>query len=330
MSTAPAERIVVIGTSAGGAETLRRVVAGLPADLRAAIVVVMHLHPTADDFLAGLLERTGALPARLARDGDSLVAGEILVAVPDRHLEVHGRTVAVTAGPRENGFRPAIDTTMRTAADAFGAGAVGVVLSGMLDDGAFGLRRIRAAGGIGLVEDPASALYGDMPQAAIDAGGASEVHGTDDLAEAITRAVGAASAREEGTVTEHDGGPDHVIHADRIAGELVTMACPSCGGNLWEQDASDDGPSAALQYRCRTGHRFSPTTLLTTQDGRIEDAMWGAYRALLERAEMGERLADRFGHQGIERSQQRWSDLAGEARRRAEVLRQLLDEAATA
>lgn len=159
--------LVVIGASAGGVEVLTRVARGLPADLRAAICIVLHVAPGSPSMLAHILGRAGPLPCRSARDGERLRQGVIFVAPPDHHLMIEDGHVRVTSGPRENGHRPAIDVLFRSAAAAFGGRVVGVVLSGTRDDGSAGLAVIKASGGATIVQDPKEAMYSGMPASAI-------------------------------------------------------------------------------------------------------------------------------------------------------------------
>ena len=183
------ERLVVVGASAGGIEPLRALVAGLPADLPAAVLVVVHLPSTADSHLPGLLSRSGPLPASHAMGGQRLTPGEILVAPPDHHLTVRGNRVRLTRGPRENRQRPAVDPLFRSAAAAFGPAVVAVVLSGALDDGAVGAAVVAAQDGAVVVQDPAEARVSAMPRATLGAVRRARKVSTADLAAVVTELV---------------------------------------------------------------------------------------------------------------------------------------------
>ena len=159
--------LVVIGASAGGVEVLTRVVKGLPADLQAAVCIVLHIAPGSPSMLGHILDRAGPLPCRPASDGERLRQGVILVAPPDHHLEIEDGHVRLTVAPRENGHRPSIDVLFRSAAAALDSRVVGVVLSGTRDDGSAGLAVIKASGGATIVQDPNEAMYAGMPASAI-------------------------------------------------------------------------------------------------------------------------------------------------------------------
>ena len=169
-------RVIGIGASAGGIEALLVVLAALPASFAHPICVVLHIPPKGEDMLAQVLDRRCEVRVRTARDGEPLLAGHVHVAPPDRHLLVRGGSIALTADPRENGVRPAIDPLLRSVATTCGPVAVAVVLSGALSDGALGARAVAQAGGRVLIQDPDEARVTSMPNRAIaEVGDAAEV-----------------------------------------------------------------------------------------------------------------------------------------------------------
>src|SRR5262245_31721431 len=163
-----ARRIVVIGASAGGIEALRVLLAEIPPTFQASICVAIHTSAESPGVLADILGRKAQVPVTLDCDGCRLTSGHVYVAPPDRHLLVEPGRVRITKGPREHGFRPAIDPLFRSAAQVFGPAAIGVVLTGNLDDGTAGLWTIKKLGGIAIVQDPEDALFPSMPQHALD------------------------------------------------------------------------------------------------------------------------------------------------------------------
>lgn len=167
MNPAPAPaHAIVIGASAGGVAALLELAAALPADLDAAIGVVLHVGKR-PSILPELLAARGKLAARHPKDGEPLVAGTIYVAPPDHHMLFTQDSVCLSREPREHHARPAIDPLFRSAALAWRERAIGVVLTGELDDGTAGLALIKEFGGIAIVQDPATADEPSMPASAI-------------------------------------------------------------------------------------------------------------------------------------------------------------------
>ena len=307
--------LVVIGASAGGVEALTSVVRGLPADLRAAICIVLHIAPSSPSMLAHILGRAGPLPCRPAHDGDRLREGVVLVAPPDHHLVIEDSHVRLTVGPRENGHRPAIDVLFRSAARALDSRVVGVVLSGTRDDGAAGLAVIKAAGGAAIVQDPRDAMYGDMPASAI-----ANVTVDAIVPAALVASTIAAMVKGDDPPPEaRAGDPD----PDPPEGERVVAVCPECGGVLTER-----AEAGVLQWQCRVGHRYSPETLIDAQAEDVEGALWAAVRALADRAALLERMAQHAEQRGQARSARRFRRQCETASEQAEVVRQALAGAA--
>lgn len=280
--------IVAVGASAGGVESLRRLVRDLPADLPAAVAVVLHLAPTSRSMLAPILSRSGVLPAHQATDGCELEDGHIYVAAPDHHLLVEDHRLRVTRGATENGVRPAVDPLFRTAAAAFGKRTVGVVLSGSLDDGTAGLFEIKRRGGWTMVQDPAEALYPAMPASAID-------H--------VAVDVVAESSALAGYVASALSGRSHPVPMARPPAEPNDvrpsgMSCPDCSGQLWELHAGDQ-----VRYRCRVGHEWTGMALIDGQERVLENALWASARIVGERIQLTRKMLERAsakGHHHVE------------------------------
>jgi two-component system chemotaxis response regulator CheB len=164
----PAGRdLIVVGASAGGVPVLSELLQGLPADLSASVVVVVHTSPTSPGVLPQILDRAGQIPVQRATDGEILECGRVYVAPPDHHLLITDNRIHLSRGPRENGFRPAVDPLFRSAARSYGPRVIGVVVSGGLDDGTQGLLLIKRYGGIAIVQDPNEAMFNSMPLSAM-------------------------------------------------------------------------------------------------------------------------------------------------------------------
>src|SRR5215472_4247333 len=159
--------LVVVAASAGGLQPLRALLSALPANLPAALLVVLHVPPTGGHALPRILDRSGPLHAASTVYGEPIRRGRIYVAPPDRHLLVIKDTVRVSHGPRQNGVRPAADPLFRSAALHTGPRVTAVVLSGTLDDAALGSATVERRGGQVVVQEPADCDYDSMPRSAI-------------------------------------------------------------------------------------------------------------------------------------------------------------------
>ncbi len=161
--------LVVIGTSMGGLEALDAVLSALPGDYPIPVVVVYHRGPRGDEAMGALIQKRCRLPVGEVEDKEKILGGRVYVAPAGYHLLVEPSRFALSVDEPENYSRPSIDALFETAADAYGAGLAGVVLTGMSEDGAAGAARIKARGGLLVVEDPATAAHGQMPAAAVRA-----------------------------------------------------------------------------------------------------------------------------------------------------------------
>ena len=299
----PRTPLVVVGASAGGVEALQRLLPTLSGELPAAVAIALHRIPSGGDRLSSLLGKHSRLPVSTARDGEPIRPARAYLGPAGRHLAVVDDTFHLTAGPRENGSRPSIDVLFRTAADAHGGKVVGVLLTGMLGDGTAGLAAIKAAGGYAIVQDPEEARFGDMPRNAIANVEVDAISKLDEMGQHI------------GAVLETIASPLTHRHEPR-SDEPSQFSCPDCGGVLWKVE--QDG---VLRFRCRTGHAYSSAGLYNRQDGALETALWAAVRALEERVDMSNVLAERLRTRGLNRAAERLERQARVAHDRAETIR---------
>jgi two-component system chemotaxis response regulator CheB len=206
--------MVMIGASAGGVETVSQLVKQLPSDLPAALFVVLHFPSQSVSVLPRILSRAGHLKAIHPQNGELIKHGQIYVAPPNYHLLIQHDRIYLNRGPRENGHRPAIDPLFRSAAHAYGQRAVGVILSGMLDDGTDGLKVIQAQGGVTIAQNPDEALFNGMPRSAIEQSNVAYVLNLADIAALITE-LAHTPVKERGMTDPKDNETPNSIERER-------------------------------------------------------------------------------------------------------------------
>lgn len=321
---------IVIGASAGGVQALLTLVASLPADLPAAVFIVLHLRADAPSLLPGILARESPLPVAHAVNGERIAPGRIYVAPPDQHLLLEGQTIKLVHGPTENLHRPSIDTLFRSAARWAGPRVIGVILTGARDDGTVGMRAIKQRGGIAIVQDPSEATFPSMPTSVMQ-----DIRVDYSLP---LREIGPLLNELSRQSTEEEGDypvPEDVEIETRISGqemdsgELVAsvekigkvskLTCPDCHGALWE--IHDD---QILRFRCHVGHAYSAESLSDGQSQRLEGALWSAVRALEEQSILARRIVERARKANRNRAATIFERQAQEAERNSDVIRQLL------
>ena len=298
--------IVVIGASAGGVEAVTRVVRELPADFAAPVFVAMHFPLDSTSVLPRILSRAGPLPAAHPRDGDPILPSHVYVAPPDRHLIIHRRAIHLARGPRENGYRPAVDPMFRSAAVAYDGRAIGVILTGNLDDGTAGLLAIKRRGGTAIVQDPSEALFPSMPASAIEHVRVDHVLRLDQIASVLVEIVAEAANAPSSNILPAEASDDAqletaydeldlraVENPEDHPGKPSQFGCPDCGGVLWEIHDGD-----LVRYRCRVGHAWSAEALRERQAVELDAALWMALRTLEESVSLTRRMADRARQRG--------------------------------
>jgi two-component system chemotaxis response regulator CheB len=315
--------IICIGASAGGVEAVRRLVSDVPADLPAAVFVVIHRGDRGPNLLPKLLGAVSRLRVVEAEEGQGIERGTVYVAPGDRHLLVGRDHVHVRRGPHENRTRPAIDPLFRSAAVHCSGRVIGVVLSGTLDDGTSGLMAIKRCGGLAVVQDPRDAVYPDMPQSALRHVEVDHVAPVAAMGELLAGL--AAQPRPPAVEPPEKLRMEAMIPALEIGdtfgvfGPPSPFTCPECHGSLVE--IVDDG---FIRFRCHTGHAFTADALHEAQAESFERAIYDAMRSQEEQAMLARRIAQDAQDRG-------YVGGAADMKRRAEgyeeganMLRQLL------
>jgi len=319
--------VVCIGASAGGVQALQVVASGLNAELPATYLVVQHVHPLGPGYLPDILRQAGPLPARHAVDGERAETAQIIMAPPDRHLllTLDGH-IRLSRGPRENRVRPAIDPLFRSAALAFGPRAIGVILTGYLDDGTAGLQAIKLCGGTSVVQDPAEAEAPSMPRSALAHAKIDHVVRLHEIAPLINRLVS-----EPIKFRMHEGrsimpkeleieaaiaaGDEGALAGIKTFGEPSLFTCPECHGTLVE--LRDKSP---MRFRCHTGHGFTAATLREALEESSENTLWSAIRVLQEQAMLMSHMARHARAGGDTAIADQWEEEARVAKQTAEQI----------
>lgn len=277
--------IIVVGASLGGVTALPQLMAGLSPDLHAAVLVVIHRAANSPGFLEQQLDRVSPLRAAAAVDGEEVEPGRIYVAAPDRHLLIEGSRVRLSRGPRESHARPAIDALFRSAAYYHGPRVIGVVLTGLLDDGTAGLWAIKDRGGVAIVQSPDEAPHPSMPLSAlqhVDIDHTLPIAEMPEVLLSLTRETlhrpEAAAMNENIEIETRIAMEDNaLLKGVRALGQPSFYTCPECHGSMV---AIQEG--TFRRFRCHTGHAFSSKALLEGGLPQIEKTLWAALAQLEE------------------------------------------------
>ncbi|WP_207431952.1 chemotaxis protein CheB [Sabulibacter ruber] len=296
--------VIVIGTSAGGMTVLLKLLEQLPASLPASIFIVQHLARNSNaEILVDRLNRSTELVCEVAQHEKAFAPGHVYFCPEDHHLLLQRGRMLVTKGPRENLFRPAIDPLFRSAAAAYDSRVIGIILTGMLQDGTVGMQAVKRSGGLTMVQLPAEAEYPDMPQSVLNE---MEVDYSVPVGEMglLLQELASVPAsldhlvpddiKYEATIAERlmTQGNGHT-HEMGVMGPQVPLTCPDCGGALWEVK---NGQLSHL--RCHAGHTFTPESYLAGNLEALEETMWVALRMLEERRTMLNSMADQDRKRG--------------------------------
>jgi two-component system chemotaxis response regulator CheB len=288
--------IVVIGTSAGGTTVLPELLKQLTDEMNISVFVVMHLSKMeVGDLLVKRLQKHSTFKCTIPSQGESIESRHIYFARPDHHMMVKKDKIIIGRGPMENRYRPSIDALFRSAAASHGPKAIGVILTGMLEDGAAGMMAIKKSGGKCIVQKPDEAEFPDMPKSVLN-------FLKPDYAIPVKEMGAAISAlTSNGQIQQGMKIPDDILKEAEIAervligmenveglGPRSAYSCPDCGGSLWE--ISNNGFTS---YRCHVGHAYSENGLLSTMGASTESALWTALRIIEERKNLLRKIGNK-------------------------------------
>jgi two-component system, chemotaxis family, protein-glutamate methylesterase/glutaminase len=317
--------IVVAGTSAGGLPALKQLVGSLSTDADVAYIIVMHLssNPVSNVLYEGVQKQT-KLTVKIAKDGMAIEKNHVYIAPHNTHLIVKKDFLKLGYGPRENRWRPSIDALFRSAAVAYNAHTIGIVLTGLLNDGVNGLKAIQRCGGTTMVQDPDEAAFPDMPMNVLEQ---MEVdHNVriaamnDIIQQVIQRDIPAVTPPEslqlEAQISEKTAIGSGIVSK---LGPQTALACPDCGGSLWE--VRDEN---VTHYRCHIGHSYSEKDLLLKQSESLESALWIAVRITEEKRNLLSQLHEKAMSRGFLKSAASYKESEHELGNTIDVLKQLL------
>lgn len=285
------KKVIVIGASNGGIETICAILGDLPADFPAPILIVQHIGAYRS-FLARIFGQCGCLQVSEALRSEPLLPGHIYVAPPDQHLQVQPGKLFLTRGPRENLARPAINPLFRSASRAYRHNVIGVLLTGDLDDGVAGLFAIQARGGVTIVQDPTDAQAPNLPREAIKHVVVDYVVPAKSISALLQELVQMKRTRKKLARNHRPASraaetmEQNPMEATQIPAPLV---CPDCSGPLYEVKAGK-----LLQFQCIVGHSYSPMSLTQAHSDALERALWIAIRVMQEKLNLHDRHGDLF------------------------------------
>ena len=296
--------IVVIGASAGGLDALVEMVRNLQKGLDVAYCIVLHLSRKGiGDFVVHRLSQNTTMPSQLVVNGAAIEKDNIYVARPNQHLLVKDNKFILGGGPEENRFRPSIDVLFRSAAVAYSSHAIGIILSGMLDDGTSGMWAIKRSGGTCVVQDPNQAEYPDMPLSVINNMDVDHVATLQEISSLIPVIIkekkGKKTPVPEDVIAESKIAETTAVRIEDIEkiADTSVFACPDCGGNLWAM--KDD---VIKRYRCHIGHAYSERDLVVKQAEVASSTLWVALRMMEERKHLLKKMeldAAKKGHKTL-------------------------------
>ncbi len=327
--------IVVVGASAGGLNSLIELAAQLTEEMDIAVFAVLHLsHISSPEVIVQRIQKNTVFVCQAATDGGLIASRHLYLAPPDHHLFLKGDRMKLGKGTAENRWRPSIDVLFRSAAACYDGRTIGIVLTGLMQDGASGMQAIERCGGTTIVQDPTEAEYPDMPLAVLDqvkVDYCSPLAAIGNILLEKSRqpldnpAAIPAEIKKEAELSER---VVTTIEELQSLGEKSLYSCPDCSGGLWEIVSG-----GVTRYRCHTGHTYSEADLLIRQGEALENTLWVALRMLEERKNLLVKMAKEERSKGWLRmsaaKESRAAELEVHIERLKNILFQSTEESAT-
>jgi two-component system chemotaxis response regulator CheB len=278
-------------------------VSALPEDFPASVFVVLHIPPFIDSKLPGILNAAGPLRAVHPGPMEDIRRGMIYVARPDLHMLIRKGSVFLRKGPKENRSRPSIDALFRSAAYSYGSRVIGVIMSGVLDDGTSGLWTIKQRGGVAVIQNPEEAWFSDMPANVMKQVDVDYLIQSSEMGPLLGKLVREPAGKEPKLSAEElkrlqteigIAGGDIAMEKGTVQlGELTPFTCPECHGALVKLREGENP-----RFRCHTGHAFSADALLAGISESNEEILWQAMRGFDETTMLLEHLGKHYADAG--------------------------------
>jgi two-component system chemotaxis response regulator CheB len=320
-----AKFMVVVGTSAGGVRAIEELVMQLKPEMDAAFFVVIHLsRKGVGDVLFQRMKQLSVLPCKVATGGEPIKKGNIYIAPPDNHMLIANGKIVIGKGAQENRWRPSVNNLFRSAAANYNSRVIGIILTGMLDDGTAGMAAIKRCGGIGIVQNPNEADYPDMPLSVLENMDVDYVESLSAMGTLLSEII------SDTHPAPFEVPPDIKKEAEidqRVSTRMDDLSqfeksefnCPDCGGGLYI--TQKDHPT---HFRCYVGHSYTEKELLMRMAEVMESTFWTALRMMEERRALLMKLAKRDAERGYSSSAQIHKEKAKELEVHIDNLKQIL------
>jgi len=265
----------------------------------AAFFIVLHLsRKGVGDVLFQRLQQSSSLPCKVGKNDDSIEKGVIYFAPPDEHMLLSPGKLVIGKGAPENRWRPSINNLFRSAAATYNSRVIGIILTGLLDDGTAGMSAVKKCGGTTIVQHPEEADYPDMPLSVLRDVPVDHIQTLSKMGMLLSEIIAAPKPRpaEVPEEVEMETRIDRRVSTriDNIAHlEKIEINCPDCGGGLYVTQKAHPA-----HYRCHVGHSYTDRELLIRVSEVMENTFWTSLRMMEERRSLLVKLAEKDKERG--------------------------------